>query len=310
VRTTGRAPTLPARVGDWIEHIRAALGAAGLHFGHGAASASAEALWLVAHVLRRPFEEVEQRPQLRVSAAAGARLSALLAQRVEQRLPLAYLLGEAWLGPYRFDVDARTIVPRSFIAQWLLDRGRPWIRTPGRLRRALDLCTGSACLAILAALAFPRAQVDAVDLSADALMVARKNVRAYRLGARVRLLEGDLFAPVEGTRYDLIIANPPYVDGKGMRALAPEYRAEPAMALAGGTDGMDMIRTILTGSLAHLQERGLLVMEVGRNRARIDRTFPRLPLVWLDNPQGDSMVLLASAADLRAPGALPGGTAG
>jgi ribosomal protein L3 glutamine methyltransferase len=296
---------MPATTGAWAEHISARLRSARVHFGHGADSPQAEALWMLAHVLRCSFEEISSDPVRRVSRRHAARLSELLDQRISQRQPLAYLLGEAWHGPYRFAVDRRTIVPRSFIAPWLLARGRPWLPARRTVRRILDLCTGSGCLAILAALAFPRSTVDAVDVSPAALAVARRNVRRFQLGSRVHLHQGDLFAPLGNSVYDLIISNPPYVDQRGMRSLPPEYAAEPAIALNGGADGLDIIRRILAGSPARLARGGLLVLEAGHNRRRIERRFPRMPAVWLDAPEVGGLLMLAGRADLASAAAPP-----
>jgi len=283
-----------------MEYIRRALAARRVATGHGADSARAESLWMVAHVMRRSFDDILADPAQPVSAAAGSRLEHLLSRRLGERRPLAYLLREAWLGPHRFYVDERAIVPRSFIAGWLLEQGRPWVASPQRVGRVLDLCTGSGCLAILAALAFPRAEVDAVDISRGALAVARRNVRDYKLEARVRLVAGDLFEPLARRRYDLVLANPPYVTRRAMHGLPPEYRAEPALALEGGVDGLDVVRRILEGSAAHLRKGGMLILEVGRGRRRVERRYPQLALTWIEDSAARGMVLAAHASDLAA----------
>jgi len=251
--------------------------AAGLHFGHGTANARDEAAWLVGHVLGIHPGEVHFHAEA-VPAAQIHWVRAIARRRIRERIPLAYLLKEAWLDGRTFYVDRRVIVPRSYVSELLHDRLRPWLRTP--VKRALDLCTGSGCLAILTALAFPRARVDGADLSAAALQVARINVDQYGLRRRVRLLKSDLFAELGDRRYDLIVTNPPYVDGKTMRKLPREYRHEPQMALAAGADGLDLVRRIVDAAPKHLTPRGLLVCEVGDARRSLERAYPRVPFLW------------------------------
>ncbi len=260
-----------------------------LHFGHGTATAQDEAAWLVAHVLGRDAGDLEGSELL--SSAQLARVRALVRRRIRERIPLAYLLGEAWLDGYRFQVDRRVLVPRSFISELLRERLAPWLRRP--VRDALDLGTGSGCLAVLTALAFPRARVDASDLSKEALAVARRNVRQYRLGARIRLVHSDLFAALAGRRYDLIVTNPPYVAARTLARLPPEYDHEPRTALAGGRDGLDIVRRILATARAHLRPRGLLVCEAGDARRALEREYPGLPFAWpqTSDPKGCVFVL-------------------
>jgi ribosomal protein L3 glutamine methyltransferase len=260
------------------ELVRAAerrLRAAPLRYGHGTANARDEAVFLVLRGLGLPFEARADRP---VSAGEARRIDRLVTRRVRERIPVAYLLDEAWLAGERFYVDRRVIVPRSHIAEMLGARMRPWLRRAPR--RVLDLCTGSGCLAILAAKAFPRARVDAADLSAGALAVAARNVVRHRLRSRVRLLRSDLLAGLRGARYDLIVANPPYVSGKSMRELPREYRHEPRLALAGGRDGLDLVRRMLADAPRVLAPRGLLVCEIGAGRRALERAYPRLPFTW------------------------------
>jgi ribosomal protein L3 glutamine methyltransferase len=215
--------------------------------------------------------------------------------RVRTRKPLAYLIREAWLGEHRFYVDERVLVPRSFIAELLREGMRPWVSRP--VHAALDLCTGSGCLAILVALAFPSARVDATDISRPALAVARKNVGAYRLRRRVKLLHADLF-PSARAQYDLIVANPPYVAAAAMRKLPAEYRREPRIGLAGGSDGLAFVRRILGHAPEYLRPGGRLVVEVGHARRRVERAFPRLPFIWAETSAGDDCVFLLSREDL------------
>lgn len=267
-----------------------------LHFGHGTANARDEAAWLIAHVARVPAGLLQAEKEL--SIAKVRRVRALAARRIRERIPLAYLLKEAWLDGRRFYTDARVIVPRSFISELLRERLRPWLRRPAR--RALDLCTGSGCLAILLAFAFPGCKVDATDLSADALQVARRNVNRYRLQRRVRLARSDLFDSLKGRRYDLIVANPPYVDARTMRELPPEYDYEPRAALAAGRSGLDLVRKILSQSRAHLNPHGLLVCEVGGARRALERAYPRVPFVWPETSESPGCVFTLEREQLPA----------
>lgn len=242
-----------------------------LRYGHGTHNAREEAAWLISSQLGYLLEE-EIAPRTR------KRIEALAARRVRERIPLAYVLKQAWLGEHAFYVDRRAIVPRSFIAEMLRERFSPWLRR--RPRRALDLCTGSGCLAILLANAFPAAKVDAADLAAGALAVARKNVARYKLEKRVHLTRSDLFGALQGRRYDLIVSNPPYVTSRAMEKLPPEYRHEPALALAAGSDGLRTVRRILTEAGRHLNRHGLLVCEIGGNRRVLERAYPQLEFAW------------------------------
>jgi ribosomal protein L3 glutamine methyltransferase len=249
-------------------------------------------------VLRLPHGRIAQSLARKLTAHERRRAARLIGERVRTRRPLAYLLKEGWLGEHRFYVDERVIVPRSFIAELLRDRLAPWISRPMEVRRALDLCTGSGCLAILLALAFPGATVDATDVSRSALAVARRNLRAYGLGKRVKLVQADLFAGLKPARYDLILANPPYVAAAAMRRLPPEYRREPRLALDGGRDGLEFTRRILRAARDFLRPRGLLAVEIGHNRSRLERAFPRLPFIWPETSAGYDCVFLLSREDL------------
>jgi ribosomal protein L3 glutamine methyltransferase len=251
------------------------LRAARLHYGHGTDNPHDEAAFLVLRGLRLPFDaDLDQE-------ADPGRIEKLVAARIEQRVPAAYVLREAWLHGVPFYVDRRVIVPRSHIAGLIVERLKPWRRAP--VRRVLDLCTGSGCLAILAARAFPRAAVDASDFSAAALAVARINVRKHRLERRVRLVRSDLFARLAGERYDLIVSNPPYVGAAAMRRLPAEHRCEPRLALAAGRDGLDLVACILAAAPAHLEPGGLLACEVGDAKRQVERRFASAALVWPQN---------------------------
>lgn len=264
-----------------------------LCFGHGTQNAFDEAVWLCLHVLHLPHEHLEAFLDARLSGAEKRAIAALVERRIEARIPLAYLTHEAWLGEHRFYVDPRVIVPRSHIAGLLReDALAPWLDAAA-VADALDLCTGSGCLAVLLALTFPAAHVDAADLSADALAVARRNVEDYGLARRITLVHSDLFAALAGRRYDLIVCNPPYVTDEAMRALPAEYRHEPALALAGGADGLDVVRRLLAEAPRHLKPGGIMVVEVGDGRAAVERAFPQIEFVWLGGyDDGDGVFLV------------------
>lgn len=283
---------------DWLAYAERRFRASRLFFGHGTPGAKDEAAWLLAHVLRLPHEALGRSLARELTAGERRRAARLIEERARTRRPLAHLIHEAWLGDHRFYVDERVLVPRSFIAELLRERLSPWIRRPSDVRRALDLCTGSGCLAILLALAFPRARVDASDLAPAALAVARRNLKIYRLRRRIKLWRADLFAGLKPERYDLIVANPPYVDARAMRSLPREYRHEPKLALAGGQDGLQFVRRILKGAAEFLHARGLLVVEVGHNRARLERAFPRLPFMWPETSAGHDCVFILTREDL------------
>ena len=276
-------------LGDFFRFAERRFRAARLAYGHGTANARDEAAFLVLEALRLPVHDIGPWLALKPTAAERARLVTLIDARVSLRLPAPYLVGAAYMHGVRFHVDRRALIPRSFIGDMLADGALP-IGDPRRIRRILDLCTGSGCLAVLAALAFPSAHVDAVDLSAGALALARRNVATHRLGDRITLHRGDLFSPVARQRYDLIISNPPYVDAGGMAKLPPEYRHEPRMALAAGKDGLDLVRRIVDQAPRHLTKNGGLLCEVGRGRHALEKAYPRLPFIWLDTEQTEGEV--------------------
>ncbi|WIM11749.1 50S ribosomal protein L3 N(5)-glutamine methyltransferase [Enhydrobacter sp.] len=284
-------------LGDFFHLAVRRFRAARLAYGHGTTNAVDEAAFLVLEALRLPIHDIEPWLDLRPTAAERARLLTLIDARVSLRMPAPYLLGAAYMHGVRFQIDRRSLIPRSFIGDLLARSALP-IADPRRVRRVLDLCTGSGCLAILAALAFPRARIDAVDLSAGALALARRNVGKHRLADRIALHRGDLFQPLSGKRYDLIISNPPYVDAAGMARLSPEYRHEPRMALVAGDDGLDLVRRILGQANRHLTKNGGLVCEIGRGRGALERACPRLPFVWLDTELSQGEVFWIARADL------------
>ncbi|MEO8440948.1 MAG: 50S ribosomal protein L3 N(5)-glutamine methyltransferase [Betaproteobacteria bacterium] len=280
-----------------IERAAARLARARLTYGHGIPTAWDEAAYLALHVLKLPPALLTPYLDRVVTPRNAARVAALVSERIRRRVPVAYLTSEAWLGEHRFYVDARVLVPRSYIAELLQERIAPWLpRRP--LRRALDLCTGSGCLAIVLAKTFAGTQIDAVDIDRGALAVARRNVADYRLQRRICLLHSDMFGAVRGERYDLIVANPPYVSADTMRRLPREYRHEPALALASGQDGLDAVHVILREAAAHLTKKGLLVVEVGHHRRRVERVFARHPFIWPQTSGGDDCVFILGRDDL------------
>lgn len=272
---------------------------AGLCFGHGSDNAFDEAAYLILHTLHLPLDQLEPFLDARLTGSEIHAVLDIIRRRVEQRIPAAYLTHQALLGDFAFYVDERVIVPRSFIAELLREQLAPWVKDPEAVGRVLDLCTGSGCLAILAAHAFPNAMIDAVDLSPDALAVARRNVGDYGLEGRIALLESDLFSQLGGHTYDLILSNPPYVNAASVAALPPEYRHEPPLALGGGADGLDATRIILEQAGAHLNPGGLLVVEIGHNRDALEAAFPELPFKWLEVSAGNEFVFLLHQEDLH-----------
>ena len=283
---------------ELIERSSARLDQAGVSFGHGTTCAFDEAAWLVLWSLGLPLDDLDAVADQPVSDEAAARAEALVEQRITTRKPAAYLTHEAWLQGVPFYVDERSIVPRSFIAELLADGTiDPWLSE--RTRRVLDLCTGNGSLAVLAALAYPEVEVDAVDLSPEALEVARINVERHALQQRVRLIRSDLLAQVSGP-YDLILCNPPYVNAQAMASLPPEFQAEPELALAGGDDGMDLIRQLLRQAPAVMSAEGVLVLEIGNEREHFEAAFPHLEPLWLETSAGHDQVLLLTRDALSA----------
>lgn len=284
---------------DFLRWAVSRFNEAGLHFGHGTRNAYDEAAYLLLHALHLPQDRLDPFLDAALTESERETVFALLERRIRERIPSAYLTHEAWLGDFPFYVDERVIVPRSHLAELLTEAPlAPWIGDPEAIGAALDLCTGSGCLAILLAHAFPNARIDAVDLSPDALEVAARNVADYALGDRIELIRADLFAGLSGRRYDLIIANPPYVTGESMRSLPPEYGHEPSLALASGEDGLDAVRAILARARAHLKPGGILAVEVGGNRAIVEKAFPRLGFTWLESDSGEGMVFLLQREEL------------
>ena len=288
---------------DFFRYAVSRFNAADLSYGHGAANAVDEAAYLVLEALRLPIDRIDPFLDARLLPDERARLAGLIEARVGERKPAAYLVGRAYMQGVPFEIDERVIVPRSFIGELLdgeLFAGGPdaLASNPESVESVLDLCTGSGCLAILAARAFPAAQVDAVELSPAALTVARKNVATSGCLDRIRLYEGDLYNPLPKKRYDIILSNPPYVDACGMAALPAEYLHEPRMALDGGEDGLDVVRRILEGAAARLAPGGGLLCEVGRGRENLEAAFPETPFLWLDTEESQGEVFWLPAGNV------------
>jgi ribosomal protein L3 glutamine methyltransferase len=283
---------------DLLRHAVTRFNTEGLFFGHGNSSAYDEAAYLILHTLKLPLDKLDPFLDARLLPEEISDVLAMIDRRTSERLPAAYLTNEAWLTDYRFYVDERVIVPRSFIAEIIPEQFQPWVTDPDAVTNVLELCTGSGCLAIMLADAFPNAQVDAVDLSTDALEVAKKNVAEYELQDRITLYHSDLYDKLPAKKYDLIVTNPPYVNSTSMSKLPAEYKAEPQMALAGGDDGMDLVRRIVAGAKERLTPQGALVVEIGNEFAHAEAAFTELELTWLSTSAGDEAVFLVTAEQL------------
>ena len=283
---------------ECIDRQSARLTQAGVSFGHGTDNAFDEAVWLALWKLRLPLDDLDSVAARELTPQQAAAIDALVGERIATRKPAAYLTGEAWLQGVPFTVDERAIVPRSLIAELIAD-GMLDAWLTDRTRLVLDLCTGNGSLAVLAAMAWPEVQVDAADLSPDALAVARINVERHGLQDRIALHQGDGLAAVAGRRYDLILCNPPYVNTDSMAALPAEYRAEPEIALAGGADGMDFIRPLVQRAREFLSAGGVLVIEVGHEAAHFEAAFPTLEFAWLPTHGGDDQVVLVTREALQ-----------
>lgn len=287
---------------DWLRYAVSRFEESGIFFGHGTQNSYDEAVWLVMSALHLPHDTLDNFFDAVITEDERRMLAQLIERRVVERVPTAYLVREAWLGDFKFYVDERVIVPRSFIAELLRDQFAPWVENPEEVTAVADICTGSGCLAILAAHAFPNADVDAVDISDNALAVARRNVADYGLEHHVHIVQSDMLAGLAGRKYDIILSNPPYVDAPSMEALPQEYRNEPGIALASGEDGLDHTHTLLAEAARHLHPGGLLVVEIGHNRDVLEAAYPELPFTWLEVSAGDAFVFLLTREQLLTQG--------
>ena len=283
---------------DFLRYAVSRFNQAGLAFGHGSANAYDEAAYLLLHTLHLPLDRLDPFLDAKLTAAERAEFGALLGRRIDERVPAAYLTHEAWLGDFRFYVDERVIIPRSFIAELIPGAIEPYVGSADGVKTALDMCTGSGCLAILMAHAYADADIDAVDISSDALAVAQRNVSDYNLAARINLIRSDLFENLPEKSYDLVICNPPYVDAMAMETLPDEYRREPEIALSGGEDGLDAVRVLVKEAPRFLNHGGHLVVEIGQNRTAAETAFPRLPMTWLSTAASDDGVFIVTREEL------------
>lgn len=283
---------------DLLRHAVTRFNTAGLTFGHGSSNAFDEAAYLLLQSLKLPLDKLEPFLDAKLLPDEIKQLLAVIERRAQERVPAAYLTNEAWLGDYRFYVDERVIVPRSFIAELIPEQFSPWVQDPDTVLNILELCTGSGCLSIMLADAFPHAQIDAVDISADAVAVAKMNLDTYQLHDRITLIESDLYTQLPKKKYDLIITNPPYVNSTSMATLPAEYQHEPQIALAGGADGMDLVRKIVDGAKERLNKEGVLIVEIGNEYLHTETAFAKHELTWLSTSAGDEAVFLLTAAQL------------
>ncbi len=272
-----------------------------LYYGHGTADPLDEAAWLVGSALGVAPEKLDSLLDRKLTVEETEKLDALVKRRIDERIPVAYLLNEAWFAGHRFYIDQRALVPRSLIGEYVLEHFQPWI-AEDRIHNVLDLCTGSACIAITIALELPVVHVDAADISADALAVAQKNILNYKLTDRVELIQSDLFEGLSGRLYDVIVSNPPYVPASSMVGLPEEYRHEPELALVAKHEGLDIVEKILFQSAEYLNPGGILVVEVGESREAVEKCFPDIPFTWLAHKSGEDCVFLLNRDDLPASG--------
>lgn len=285
-------------VRDWLRYAVTRFNRAGCYFGHGLPDAYDEAVYLVLHTLALPLDRLEPFLDACIPGDEREAIYEVIEKRAVDKLPAAYITGEAWLGDFRFEVDPRVIIPRSYFAELLENGFSPWVQDAEEVTAAMDMCTGSGCLAILMAHAFPNAHITAVDISQDALDVAAANVAAYGLEDRITLVKSDGFASVPEQRFDFILSNPPYVTRESMESLPAEYLHEPGIALGSGEDGLDLVRKLIADAPRFLQPEGLLAIEVGHNRHIVDEAFPALSPTWLSAPSGDDKVFILEAGQL------------
>ncbi|MBA3695392.1 MAG: 50S ribosomal protein L3 N(5)-glutamine methyltransferase [Methylotenera sp.] len=283
---------------DWLRYAVSQFEASDIFFGHGTDNAYDEAVWLILSALHLPHDTLNNFLDARLTTAERNKVAAFIDQRITLHKPTAYLVKEAWLQGFKFYVDERVIVPRSFIAELLSEDLSPWIEFPEMITSAADICTGSGCLGILLANSFPNAMIDVVDISQDAIDVANINIQNYGLQAQVQALKSDMFTALHGNKYDLIISNPPYVDAPSMAMLPPEYRNEPQLALGSGPAGLDHTHTILREAAHYLNDEGLLIVEIGHNREALLEAYPELPFTWLEVSSGNQFVFMLTKSQL------------
>jgi ribosomal protein L3 glutamine methyltransferase len=284
---------------DLLRYAVSRFNAAQLFFGHGSSEAFDEAVYLILHTLKLPLDRLDPFLDARLLPDEVTQVLAVIERRAVDRVPAAYITNEAWLGTYPFYVDERVLVPRSFIAELIPEFFSPWVEDADAVQNVLELCTGSGCLAIMLADAFGNSVVDAVDISTDALAVAEMNIRKYELDGRVNPIASDLYQNVPFKKYDLIVSNPPYVNSASMGKLPPEYLVEPQIALAGGEDGMDLVRLIVAGAAERLTPNGILIVEIGNEYDYAEAAFGHLGLTWLTTSTGDNAVFLLRADQLQ-----------
>ncbi len=289
---------------DWLRYAVSRFENSDIFYGHGTDNAYDEAVWLIMSALHLPHDTLNNFLDARLTSEERTKLSTFIDERISKHTPTAYLLKEAWLQGYKFYVDERVLIPRSFIAELLVENGlQPWIEFPELINQAADICTGSGCLGVLLADAYPEAQIDVIDISADAIDVCNINIANYGLQTRVHAIQSDMFSALknaDGTpkQYDLIISNPPYVDAPSMAHLPAEYRNEPQLALGSGTAGLDHTHTLLREAAQYLTEDGILVVEIGHNRDALLEAYPDLPFTWLEVSSGDQFVFLLTKSQL------------
>lgn len=283
---------------DWLRYAVSRFENSDIFYGHGTDNSYDEAVWLIMSALHLPHDTLNNFLDARLTAEESQHLATLIEKRVTDHTPTAYLVNEAWLRGFKFYVDERVIVPRSFIAELLEDGLQPWVEFPEMVESAADICTGSGCLGVLLADAFPNAHIDVVDISPDAIDVCNINIGRYGLEHQIQAVQSDMFTALKGRKYDVIISNPPYVDAPSMSELPEEYRKEPQLALGSGVAGLDHTHTLLTQAAEYLNDGGILVVEIGHNRDALHEAYPDLPFTWLDTSAGDQFVFMLTKEDL------------
>ena len=297
--TTQHITTELLTIRDWLRYAVSRFEASDIFYGHGTDNAYDEAVWLIMSALHLPHDTLNNFLDAKLTSEERVKLAAFIDERISKHTPTAYLLKEAWLQGYKFYVDERVLIPRSFIAELLVNNGlQPWIEFPELVNSAADICTGSGCLGVLLADAYPDAEIDVIDISPDAIDVCDINIANYGLQDRVTAIKSDMFSALQGKQYDLIISNPPYVDAPSMAELPAEYRNEPQLALGSGIAGLDHTHTILREAAHYLTDNGILVVEIGHNRDVLLETYPDLPFTWLEVSSGDEFVFLLTKSQL------------